>query len=154
MGSEGAESGRSLQTAQQPVGRPASRRRRKKLILVGIVVVVAVVILFWGWSSTGREYMSVGALVDQSAEGVPTKYAGKLVEVKGVVAGWDGTAEDLSFALVDEKDPNKSVEVTVNGTLPAGFENGKTVVVKGVLSPDLPLRIAASEITVGCASKY
>lgn len=141
-------------TSEAPEKRPLSRRRKKKMMIAALVIVVALVILFWGWSSTGRSYLGVSTLVDSSATSIPAKYVGKSIEVQGVVSGWSGGAGATSFKLVDKEAANKSMDVTMTGTLPAGFENGKTVVVKGELRSVPPLLLTASEITVGCASKY
>lgn len=140
--------------SEAPEKRPLSRRRKKKIMIAALVIIVALVILFWGWSSTGRSYLGVGTLVDSSATSVPAKYVGKSVEVQGIVSGWSGGSGAMSFKLVDKEDATKSMDVTMTGTLPEGFENGKTVVAKGELRSTLPLLLAASEITVGCASKY
>lgn len=140
--------------AQAQPSRRMSKRTKKKLLVATVLVVAAVVLLFWGWSSAGRDYMTVRELVDQSADGIPAKYAGKPVEIRGKVTSWSGSPDDSSFTLVDDVDPSKTIGVTMNGSLPEGFENLVPVVVKGVLASDPPLRITASEITVGCASKY
>jgi cytochrome c-type biogenesis protein CcmE len=140
--------------SEAPEKRPLTRRRKKKIMITAIVIIVALVILFWGWSSTGRSYLGVGTLVDSSATSIPAKYVGKSVEVQGVVSGWSGGSGAMSFKLVDMGDATKSMNVTMTGPLPEGFENGKTVVAKGELGSALPLLLTASEITVGCASKY
>jgi len=140
--------------SEAPEKRPLSRRRKKKLMITAIVIIVALVILFWGWSSTGRSYLGVGTLVDSSATSIPAEYVGKSVEVQGIVSGWSGSSGAMSFKLVDMGDATKSMNVTMTGPLPEGFENGKTVVAKGELGSALPLLLTASEITVGCASKY
>jgi len=121
--------------------------------LVAVVVIaVALVVIIWGWSSTGGSFVDVSAIVDASATTVPDKYLGK-IDVRGVVNEWSG-GSDLDFKLVDTNDAGKSIDITMAGTLPEGFENGKTVVAKGNLDETLPLHLTASEITVGCASKY
>lgn len=137
-----------------PERRPLSRRRKKKMMIAALVIVVALVILFWGWSSTGRSYLGVSTILDSSTTSVPAKYVGKTVEVQGIVTGWSGDMSAMNFKLADKVDATKSMNVTMAGTLPEGFENGKTVVVKGELNPTLPLLLTATEITVGCASKY
>jgi cytochrome c-type biogenesis protein CcmE len=132
-----------------------SRRRRRKLLVVLLVVAVAFVIVFWGWSSTGRDFLGVGTLVDDTyavdPPAIPSKYLARTIEVQGNVADWYSGA---NFTLVDKADPSKSIAVHMLGAFPEGFEIGKTVVVKGTLDSTLPLTMQATEITVGCASKY
>jgi len=139
---------------EAPAKRMSKRRQRKLLITVGIIV-VALVIVFWGWSSTGaKNYTQVRALVDASSGGTLTQYMNRTLEVQGVVTGWAGGASDLNFILADKTEPNKTISVILAGTLPAEFSNGKTAVVKGELGDSLPLTLHATEITLGCASKY
>jgi cytochrome c-type biogenesis protein CcmE len=129
-----------------------SARRKKRILVAVVVIAVALVVIIWGWSSTGGSFVDVSAIVDASSTTVPDKYLGK-IDVRGVVNEWSG-GSDLDFKLVDTNDAGKSIDITMAGTLPEGFENGKTVVAKGNLDETLPLHLTASEITVGCASKY
>ncbi len=135
--------------------RPMSRRKKRQLILVVLVIAAALVVILWGWNSTGRSFLGVGSLVDESnatsPASVPGKYAGKSVEIQGNVDSWYGGQD---FTLVDKVDSGKSLSVHMVGTFPEGFQIGKTVVVKGTLEDSLPLTIQAAEITIGCASKY
>jgi len=135
--------------------RPMSRRKKRKLIIALIVIAAALVVIFWGWSTTGRNFLSVGALVDESnltnPPIVPAKYADKVIEIQGNVDSWYGGQE---FVLMDKDGSGKSMAVHMQGTFPEGFEIGKTVVVKGTLDGTMPLTMQATEITVGCASKY
>jgi cytochrome c-type biogenesis protein CcmE len=153
MASEQAtrEQDASQHTSSAPP-RPLSARRKKKLLIVVIVVAIALVVIIWGWSSTGGSFIEVSSVVDASTASVPDKYLGK-IDIRGVVSEWSG-GSDLDFKLVDTADPSKSLGVTMTGTLPEGFENGKTVVANGYLNESLPLHLTATEITVGCASKY
>lgn len=155
MTTEPAPREEPAEKAEPPQARRMSRRRRKKLVIALVVVAVALIVVFWGWSSTGNNFLSVSTLVNESQAGgspaVPAQYLNKTVEVQGNVANWYNTS---NFVLVDKVDPNKTIAVHMVGTFPEGFEIGKTVVVKGTLNSTLPLTIQASEITVGCASKY
>ena len=144
----------SEQPSPEPAKRPMSRRQKRKLVLAGLVIVVAAVIVLWGWSSTGRTYLGIASLVDQSQTSVPQQYVNKTIEIQGIVVEWSGSVTDTTFKLVDRVDANKSVEVVMIGAFPSGFDNGKTVVAKGQLSDSLPLTLTATEMTVGCASKY
>lgn len=140
------------QDVQSTQPRPMSARRKKKLVVATIVIAVALVVIIWGWSSTGGSFVEVSLIVDSSSTSVPEKYLGKL-DLRGVVSEWSGGA-DLEFVLLDAEDSSKSISITVSGTIPEGFENGKTVVAKGYLDESLPLHMNATEITVGCSSKY
>jgi cytochrome c-type biogenesis protein CcmE len=135
--------------------KPMSRRKKRKLIVALIVIAAALVVIFWGWSTTGTNFLGVGSLVDESnltnPQTVPAKYADKVVETQGVVDSWYGGQD---FVLVDKDDSGKNITVHMQGTFPEGFAIGKTVVVKGTLDETMPLTMQATEITVGCASKY
>ncbi len=140
-------------TAAAP--RPMSRRKKRKLIVAMIVIAAALVVIFWGWSTTGRSFLGVGALVDESnltdPPTLPAKYANKVVEIQGKVDSWYGGQD---FVLMEKDGSGKNITVHMQGTFPEGFEIGKTVVVKGTLDGTMPLTMQATEITVGCASKY
>ena len=138
----------------EPARRPISRRQKRKLIVAGLVIAVAAVIVLWGWSATGQSYLGISTLVSESQTSVPLKYANKTIELQGIVSDWSGTVTDTDFKLVDKVDATKSIEVVMIGTFPAGFDNGKTVAAKGQLADTLPLTLTATEMTVGCASKY
>ena len=137
--------------------RPMSRRRKRRLILALMVIAAVLVIVFWGWSATGREFLGVDSLLQDinstDPPSVPAKYQGKSIEVQGVVKDWSGGAS-LEFTLVDKLNSSKAIEVHMQGTMPEGFDNGKTVVVKCTLDASSPLTLQATGVTVGCASKY
>ena len=125
-----------------------SRRRKRKVIVALVVIAAALVVVFWGWNSTGQNYLSVSDIVNS-----PSQYSGRHIEVRGVVSDWNGDPGSRNFTLSDTNGAsNGTIKVTVTGPLPSGFENGKTVAAKGQL--DEPLHMTATELTVGCASKY
>jgi cytochrome c-type biogenesis protein CcmE len=128
-----------------------SRRRKRKVIVALVVIAAALVVVFWGWSSTGgQNYLSVSDIANS-----PSQYSGKAIEVRGVVSGWNGDPGSRNFTLTDTNPAlGGSINVTVTGTLPSGFENGKTIAAKGQLDSVRPLNMTATELTVGCASKY
>lgn len=132
------------------------RRRKKKMIIAIVAVVAALVVVFWGWSTTGaRNYLQVGTLVDAASGGsVPDEYLNRTIEVQGKIVGWSGDTGDLNFSLADRGNSNKTIRVTLVGALPGEFENLKNAVVKGQLDQTLPLRLVASEVTLGCAARY
>ena len=140
---------------QQPpsvAAKPMTKRRKKKILIVMAVIAVALVVVFWGWSSTGGSYISVSEVVEKSTSSIPAEYSG-IIEIRGVVSSWSGPS-DVAFVLADEHNSADTISVTMTGTYPAGFENGKPVVAKGSLDSNLPLHLTASSITVGCSSKY
>jgi len=146
----------SVSPPAQPT-RPMSRRRKRRLILALVVIAAVLVIIFWGWSATGRAFLGVDSLVQDinstDPPSVPAKYQGKSIEVQGVVKDWSG-GTSLEFTLADKLNVSKTIDVQMHGTMPEGFDNGKTVVVKCTLDDSSPLTLQATAVTVGCASKY
>jgi cytochrome c-type biogenesis protein CcmE len=127
-----------------------SRRRKRKVIVALVVIAAALVVVFWGWNSTGQTYLSVSEIATS-----PSHYSGKPIEVRGVVSDWNGDPGSRNFTLFDTNAASGgNINVTLTGPLPSGFENGKTVGAKGQLDGVQPLHMTATEITVGCASKY
>src|SRR5512136_1842126 len=115
MASEGA--GPEQKPAQAPPRRMSKRRQRKMLIAI-VIIAVALVVVFWGWSSTGaKSYTQVSALTDAASSGTVAQYMNRPLEVQGVITGWDGGASDLNFTLADKAEPNKTIAVTLVGTL-------------------------------------
>ncbi len=116
-----------------------------------LVIAAALVVVFWGWSSTGgQNYLSVSEVAKS-----PTLFSGKSIEVRGVVSGWNGDPGSRNFTLSDPSGVSSSIlNVTMSGSLPSGFENGKTVAAKGQLDGTNPVHMLATDLTVGCASKY
>ncbi len=131
-----------------PSQRPMSKRKKRKLMLAVIVIAAAIAVVFWGWSSTGGNFVSVSSLVND-----PSHYSGKVIDVRGIVSGWNGDPSDRNFTLSDtDTGRGGSIQVFMAGPLPSGFENGKTVSIRGGL--DSGTHFNATDMTVGCASKY
>lgn len=138
--------------AQPRAPSSSSRRRKRRTLIVLGVIAVALVVVIWGWSSTGKEFTDVSTLVE-AASADPQQYVNRAFEIQGLVTGWSGAA-DLEFVLADRVDPTKTIDVTMNGTYPEGFENNKGVVVTGRLNSVSPPHLLGTGITIGCASKY
>jgi cytochrome c-type biogenesis protein CcmE len=128
-------------------------RKRRRLLIAIVIIALALVIIFWGWDTTGKSFLEVTPISsDATAIGTgASHYVGEYLEVQGNVNNWFGTG---NFTLTDRTNLNDSISVIMNGTLPSGFENGKSVVVKGIISAGLPVTLLTNEVTVGCASKY
>jgi cytochrome c-type biogenesis protein CcmE len=127
-----------------------SRRRKRKVIVALVVIAAALVVVFWGWSSTGQNYLSVSDIAHS-----PSQYSGRLIEVRGIVSDWNGDPGSRNFTLFDTNAASGgNINVTMTGPLPSGFENGKTVGAKGQLDDVSSLHMIATDLTVGCASKY
>ncbi len=120
-----------------------SRKKKRILAIVVVLIVVAVAIVVGLWGNTPVPYMTVSNVTDNSS-----KYLDDEIEIKATVENWDSTGK--TFNLTDEE---SSLMVSYV-TLPDGFNNGKEIVVKGILRDDGGLILEATEIIVGCPSKY
>jgi cytochrome c-type biogenesis protein CcmE len=135
--------------AASPEGqKPAKKLRLGKILpaIIGIVVIVLVLVAgTWGmWG--GTDYPSVkDVLGDQG------KYLNKYVEVRGTVKLQSLDVNNTTFVL---SEGSSDIRVNYTGALPANFEEGKDVVVKGTLRNLGGLVLVSKEIVVGCASKY
>lgn len=116
-------------------------RKDKKIIAVIIIIIGVLILILWGLTPSG--YLTVNDVTKN-----PSRYLNKVIEVKGTVGDWNSSAN--TFNLTDEKD-NLTVSYI---NLPEGFNNGRDVVVKGVLRNNGGLVIEAKEVIVGCPSKY
>jgi cytochrome c-type biogenesis protein CcmE len=131
---------------------PQARRRLGKwtrLLIVVVVVVVLVVVV--GWSMTGKQYMTVGELLDGT-----DRHEGSNVTVQGKVADHVSSGLNFTFKLKDDTSDG-FVLVRVTGTEPTNFEEGKDVVVTGVFRVEAGgffIDAHSDDVKVGCASRY
>jgi cytochrome c-type biogenesis protein CcmE len=116
-------------------------KKKRNVVLVLVIVVVALIIGLWGTAPT--DYLTVSDINGSSGT-----YLDTVIEVKGLVENWNSSGNAFELA-----DSDSRMNVTYI-TLPEGFNNGKEVVVKGVLKNEGSLVLEASEIKVGCPSKY
>jgi cytochrome c-type biogenesis protein CcmE len=126
--------------------KPKSRltgKRRKLLTLVAVLVIVALALFVGFWGNTPVPYKTVSQVVDNSSS-----YVDKEIEVKGFVGNWN--VAEKTFDMTDET----SVLTVSYLNIPDGFNNGKEIVVSGILKGSNGLVLEADEITVGCPSKY
>ena len=126
--------------------RPKSRltgKRKKLLTAVAVLVIIALALFVGFWGNAPVPYMTVSQVNDNF-----DSYIDKEIEIKGLVENWNTTAR--TFDLTDEK----SVLTVSYDNIPDGFNNGKEIVVSGILRGSNGLVLEADEITVGCPSKY
>jgi cytochrome c-type biogenesis protein CcmE len=128
------------------------RPRTRVLLLVGVVAVGGL-LAFAGARPQG--FLSVAAVTAQ-----PMAYEGRELQLKGTVieGTFDRSATAPAFLLSDGQgtievrwDPSRPIpDHEAGGTI-----EGKNVVVKGTLARDANgLHLLATEMQVGCASKY
>jgi cytochrome c-type biogenesis protein CcmE len=126
--------------------RPKSRltgKRKKLLTAVAVLVIIALALVVGFWGNAPVPYMTVSQVTDS-----PSYYVDKEIEIKGFVENWNSTAR--TFDMTDEE----SVLKVSYDVIPDGFNNGKEIVVSGILKGSNGLELEADEITVGCPSKY
>lgn len=116
-------------------------KRQKRLLFVSLVIIMALIIGLWG--TTSLDYLTVSDVVIH-----PELYTNKTIAVMGTVDDWNSSAK--SFNLSDNT--NKIAVSYI--ILPEGFNNGKDIVVMGVLEENNGFDIKAKEIIVGCPSRY
>ena len=124
------------------------RRKARMLKLALAIMVIGIAAALICWSVQPRSLLSVSEVNSKSF-----LYMGQVVEVRGVIENWDANRE--IFKLTEEQSYLEVDYSQVPGGLPTGFTLGKHAVIKGKLiegfiSPVLE----ASEITIGCPSKY
>lgn len=126
--------------------KPRSRltgKRKKLLTAVAVLVIIALALVVGFWGNAPVPYMTVSQVNNNF-----DSYVDKEIEIKGLVENWNTTAK--TFDLTDEK----SVLTVSYSNIPDGFNNGKEIVVSGILRGSNGLLLEADEITVGCPSKY
>ncbi|NLG69748.1 MAG: cytochrome c maturation protein CcmE [Firmicutes bacterium] len=128
-------------------------RRRVWVGLAGVAVAAALgYSILMAIDAAGAYYLTIPEAQAQAAA-----MQGRPVRVQGVVQGgsieWEMARLALSFAIHDESDPTRSLQVRYQGTRPDGLEDGRTVIVEGRLSPD-GRAVEASTLMVQCPSRY
>ena len=122
-------------------------KKQKTFVAIGVIVAVAIIGL-WGVDFS-QQYIMVSELISN-----PDKYVGDKIGTMGVIK--NGTLvvspDIISFTLVDEEDATAEIYVEYTGDLPATLDEGKDVSMSGTMvSAD---KIEATQIVVGCSSKY
>jgi cytochrome c-type biogenesis protein CcmE len=125
-----------------------SKSKRNKAIIISVAIVVIIIVLIIGLWDTGegQDYSTVSEILDESE-----KHLDKEIEFRGTVK--KDTLEEVNktFVLTDDKN---DLRVNYTDLLPSNFEEGKDVVIRGILRQETELVVEAEEIIVGCASKY
>jgi cytochrome c-type biogenesis protein CcmE len=133
-------------TASPPAGRRRFSARRVRLIVVVAVVAVIVFLLLWGM--VPERILEVRQVLGDASSN-----DGRVVQVKGVVRDWNATTGN--FTLVDSSQEAKAILVHRSGSFPEGFGENVSVIVKGKFTVvGEGYTMTASEIQVGCPSKY
>jgi cytochrome c-type biogenesis protein CcmE len=149
-GSDDSPKDAALIEAAQETKKDASERKRPKkrfsrkmkgLIIAVVIIVIALIIGLWG--SGPAPYTTVNDVVGNS-----DPYLDKTIEIRGTVEDWNASAKTFNLTGTEG---NIIVTYVI---VPEGFNNGKDVVVKGILKNDNGLVMESSDIQVGCPSKY
>ena len=122
-------------------------KKQKTFVAIGAIVAVAIIGL-WGVDFS-QQYIMVSELISN-----PDKYVGDKIGTMGVIKNGTlvVTPDIISFTLVDEEDATAEIYVEYTGDLPATLDEGKDVSMSGTMvSAD---KIEATQIVVGCSSKY
>lgn len=122
-------------------------KKQKTLVAIGIIIAVAIIGL-WGVDFS-QQYIMVSELTSN-----PDKYVGDKIGTMGVIKNGTlvVTPEIISFVLVDAEDATAEIYVEYTGDLPPTLNEGKNVSMSGkMVSAD---KIEATQIVVGCSSKY
>ena len=124
-----------------------NKAAKKRLVIVGLIIAVVAAVLFAVVGSGGA---ASSLSVAQAATG---EYNGKKVQVAGAVVNDSYTTQGSSavFRIVDDADPNATIEVVYTGTMPATFGNGVTAICTGVLQDG---SLACNTLVTKCPSKY
>lgn len=122
-------------------------KKQKTVIAIGVIVAVAIIGL-WGVDFS-QQYLMVSELTSN-----PDKYVGDKIGTMGLIKNGTlvVTPDIISFTLVDVEDGTTEIYVEYTGDLPPTLDEGKDVSMSGTMvTAD---KIEATQIVVGCSSKY
>ena len=122
-------------------------KKQKTFVAIGVIVAVAIIGL-WGVDFS-QQYIMVSEITSN-----PDKYVGDKINTMGMIKNGTlvVTPDIISFVLVDAEDVTAEIYVEYTGDLPATLDEGKDVSMSGtMISAD---KIEATQIVVGCSSKY
>lgn len=122
-------------------------KKQKTYVAIGVIVAAAIIGL---WNvDFSQQYIMVSELTSN-----PDNYVGDKIGTMGTIK--NGTLivspEIIAFTLIDSEDKTTEIYVEYTGDLPPTLDEGKAVSMSGTLvSVD---KIEATQIVVGCSSKY
>ncbi|MCL7410939.1 MAG: cytochrome c maturation protein CcmE [Methanosarcinaceae archaeon] len=122
-------------------------KKQKTFVAIGVIVAVAIIGL-WGVDFSKQSIM-VSELTSN-----PGNYTGEKISTTGVIKNGTliVTPDLISFVLVDKKDSTIEIDVEYTGDLPATLDEGKEISMSGTMVS--ANKIEATQIVVGCSSKY
>ncbi|HJH31336.1 MAG TPA: cytochrome c maturation protein CcmE [Methanosarcinaceae archaeon] len=122
-------------------------KKQKTIIAIGAIIAVAIIGL---WDvDFSQEYIMVSELTSN-----PDKYVGESIGTMGTIK--NGTLivnpDIISFIITDAEDGLGEIHVEYTGDLPPTLDEGKDISMSGTMvAAD---KIEATQIVVGCSSKY
>ena len=120
--------------------------RVKRLLGIGILM-LALIALMYVAVEPETQYS-----VDEIMES-PDEFVGSEIHLRGIVK--TGSLDNSSHSFILQGSQNEISVIFAEISVPDGFQEGKTIAVKGVLSePESMWEISANEIQTGCPSKY
>ncbi len=123
-----------------------SNARVKRLVGVGLLM-IGLIILMYVSVDPETQYT-----VDEVLES-PEKFADDELHLRGVVKS--GSLDNSSHTFILEGVRSELLVSFSEISVPDGFQEGKTIAVKGILSESESMwELSANEIQTGCPSKY
>ncbi|MDO9518107.1 MAG: cytochrome c maturation protein CcmE [Methanosarcinaceae archaeon] len=122
-------------------------KKQKTFVAIGVIVAVAIIGLW------GVEFSQQSIMVSELTSN-PHNYTGEKISTTGVIKNGTliVTPDLISFVLVDKEDSTIEIYVEYTGDLPATLDEGKEISMSGTMvAVD---KIEATQIVVGCSSKY
>ena len=122
-------------------------KKQKTLVAIGVIVAVAIIGL-WGVDFS-QQYVMVSELTSN-----PDTYVGEKISTMGIIKNGTlvVTPDIISFVLIDAEDATVEIDVEYTGDLPATLDEGKDISMSGTMVT--AGKIEATQIVVGCSSKY
>jgi len=121
-------------------------KSKGKIILIILVVVIGTYLVYGQMASSISPYLSVSDVTRN-----PEKYKSEQLQIIGIIK--DGSLQNLGteirFLLTDN---TSSIQIFYSGSFPSGLQEGREVVVVGVLTTDHDVK--ADKILVKCPSRY
>ena len=122
-------------------------KKQKTIIAIGAIIAVAVIGL---WNvDFSQKYILISEFTSN-----PDKYIGETIGTMGTIKNGTliVTPDIISFVLIDADDELSEINVEYTGDLPATLDEGKEISMSGTMvAAD---KIEATQIVVGCSSKY